>query len=233
MESRGDLALYEYLYRCIRHDIAHGKVEPGQKLPSKRALAKQLGVSLITIEAAYDQLAAEGYIRSRERRGYYACDLGARRQDRGTGKRAAPSRDSKGDRNQRARESRRKPETACSPFRKMEGTRKAQPDIGRPSIQPLCHPMPVSSRRSTIPSHPARKTPRSMRCCSRISRTARWRPPCSPTPLGRKLSADALGRIGGIAREAASAAGSPEREAPSPTTCDSIAGWTCRPTRSS
>lgn len=75
MESRGDLALYEYLYRCIRHDIAHGKVEPGQKLPSKRALAKQLGVSLITIEAAYDQLVAEGYIRSRERCGYYACDL--------------------------------------------------------------------------------------------------------------------------------------------------------------
>lgn len=75
MESRGDLALYEYLYRCIRHDIAHGKVEPGRKLPSKRALAKQLGVSLITIEAAYDQLVAEGYIRSRERCGYYACDL--------------------------------------------------------------------------------------------------------------------------------------------------------------
>lgn len=75
MESRGDLALYEYLYRCIRHDIAHGKVEPGQKLPSKRTLAKQLGVSLITIEAAYDQLVAEGYIRSRERCGYYACDL--------------------------------------------------------------------------------------------------------------------------------------------------------------
>lgn len=75
MESRGDLSLYEYLYRCIRHDIAHGKVEPGQKLPSKRALTKQLGVSLITIEAAYDQLVAEGYIRSRERCGYYACDL--------------------------------------------------------------------------------------------------------------------------------------------------------------
>lgn len=75
MESRGELALYEYLYRCIRHDIAHGKVKPGQKLPSKRTLAKQLGVSLITIEAAYDQLVAEGYIRSRERCGYYACDL--------------------------------------------------------------------------------------------------------------------------------------------------------------
>lgn len=75
MESRGDLALYEYLYRSMRHDIAHGKVKPGQKLPSKRTLAKQLGVSLITIETAYDQLVAEGYIRSRERCGYYACDL--------------------------------------------------------------------------------------------------------------------------------------------------------------
>lgn len=91
MESRGDLSLYEYLYRCIRHDIAHGRVEPGQKLPSKRALAKQLGVSLITIEAAYDQLAAEGYIRSRERCGYYACKLApaARIEEQGNGRRGA------------------------------------------------------------------------------------------------------------------------------------------------
>lgn len=72
---RGNLSLYEYLYRCIRHDIAHGVIAPGEKLPSKRALAKHLGVSRITVEAAYEQLAAEGYIRSRERCGYYACDL--------------------------------------------------------------------------------------------------------------------------------------------------------------
>ena len=72
---RGNLSLYEYLYRCIRHDIAHGVIAPGEKLPSKRALAKHLGVSRITIEAAYEQLVAEGYIRSRERCGYYACDL--------------------------------------------------------------------------------------------------------------------------------------------------------------
>lgn len=72
---RGNLSLYEYLYRCIRHDIAHGVIAPGEKLPSKRALAKHLGVSRITIEAAYEQLVAEGYIRSRERCGYYACNL--------------------------------------------------------------------------------------------------------------------------------------------------------------
>lgn len=75
MNLRGTCSLYEYLYRCIRHDIAHGSIAPGEKLPSKRTLAKRLGVSLITVEAAYEQLAAEGYIRSRERCGYYACDL--------------------------------------------------------------------------------------------------------------------------------------------------------------
>ena len=60
MNLRGNCSLYEYLYRCIRHDIAHGTIAPGEKLPSKRNLAKHLGVSLITVEAAYQQLAAEG-----------------------------------------------------------------------------------------------------------------------------------------------------------------------------
>ena len=92
MESHGDLALYEYLYRCIRHDIAHGKVEPGQKLPSKRALAKQLGVSLITIEAAYDQLVAEVYPLARTLR-LLRMRPRARCQDRGAGKRSVPNRD--------------------------------------------------------------------------------------------------------------------------------------------
>lgn len=75
MESRGRASRYEYLYRCIRHDIAHGVIAPGEKLPSKRALAKHLGVGVITVEAAYTQLVAEGYVRAEERRGYFACKL--------------------------------------------------------------------------------------------------------------------------------------------------------------
>ena len=63
--------LYEALYRCIRGDILSGKLAPGTKLPSKRALAQNLEVSKITVEGAYDQLLAEGYIRSRERSGYF------------------------------------------------------------------------------------------------------------------------------------------------------------------
>lgn len=63
--------LYESLYRCIRQDILSGVLAAGEKLPSKRALAANLEVSKITVEGAYDQLLAEGYIRSVEKVGYF------------------------------------------------------------------------------------------------------------------------------------------------------------------
>ena len=63
--------LYEALYRCIRQDILSGKLKPGEKLPSKRALAQNLEVSKITVETAYSQLLSEGYIRSAEKVGYF------------------------------------------------------------------------------------------------------------------------------------------------------------------
>jgi len=63
--------LYEALYRCIRGDILSGVLMPGEKLPSKRALAQHLEVSKITVETAYSQLLAEGYIASREKVGYF------------------------------------------------------------------------------------------------------------------------------------------------------------------
>ena len=75
LSQRGDESLYEYLYLCIRADIENGSIPAGRRLPSKRALAKHLGVSLITVEGAYSQLVAEGYVRAEARRGYFACDL--------------------------------------------------------------------------------------------------------------------------------------------------------------
>lgn len=82
MDERGDESLYEYLYACIRADIERGTVAAGQRLPSKRALARHLGVSLITVESAYAQLVAEGYVRAEERRGYFASALDVRRTPR-------------------------------------------------------------------------------------------------------------------------------------------------------
>ena len=67
--------LYEALYRCIRQDILSGKLPAGEKLPSKRALAVHLEVSKITVEAAYNQLLAEGFIRSQEKVGYFVESL--------------------------------------------------------------------------------------------------------------------------------------------------------------
>ena len=63
--------LYEALYRCIRGDILSGALQPNEKLPSKRALAQNLEISKITVETAYNQLLAEGYIRSQEKVGYF------------------------------------------------------------------------------------------------------------------------------------------------------------------
>ena len=71
LKKSNGVPLYEALYRCIRGDILAGNLAPGTKLPSKRALAQNLEVSKITVEAAYNQLLAEGYLRSQEKVGYF------------------------------------------------------------------------------------------------------------------------------------------------------------------
>lgn len=74
-DDREGESLYGHLYHCIRRDIESGAIAAGAKLPSKRAFAKHLGVSLITVEGAYQQLVAEGYVRAEPRKGYFANAL--------------------------------------------------------------------------------------------------------------------------------------------------------------
>ena len=71
MNERGTQPLYEYLYRCIRQDILSGVLQADERLPSKRALAEHLQISVITVETAYQQLEAEGYLYVRPRRGFF------------------------------------------------------------------------------------------------------------------------------------------------------------------
>lgn len=75
LSTDSKMALYEQIYEYIRKDIADGKISPGEKLPSTRFMAKNLEISRSTVELAYDQLTAEGYIESRPCAGYYACDI--------------------------------------------------------------------------------------------------------------------------------------------------------------
>ncbi len=78
-ENKGSDSLYEYLYKCITRDIISGRLLPDEKLPSKRTLAEHLCISTITVENAYNQLMAEGYIYSKPRSGFYVSRISSPR----------------------------------------------------------------------------------------------------------------------------------------------------------
>ena len=67
--------LYEQLYETIKSDILSGAIRAGEKLPSLRSLSKDLGISLTTIEQAYNQLMVEGYIQSRPQSGFFVAEI--------------------------------------------------------------------------------------------------------------------------------------------------------------
>lgn len=81
---------YYTLYENIRGEILRGKVRAGEKLPSKRALAESLGVSVVTVQLAYEQLAAEGYIYSKERSGYFVENVAVQSAPRSSPLRQTP-----------------------------------------------------------------------------------------------------------------------------------------------
>lgn len=62
------LQVYKHLAQCVRD----GKLQDGERLPSKRFLASHLKISMSTVEMAYDMLVTQGYATARPRSGYYA-----------------------------------------------------------------------------------------------------------------------------------------------------------------
>jgi GntR family transcriptional regulator/MocR family aminotransferase len=62
------------IYRLVQTAILAGRLATGAKLPSSRALAKELGVARNTIVEVYDQLLAEGYVESSAGSGTYIAD---------------------------------------------------------------------------------------------------------------------------------------------------------------
>lgn len=73
IDKSSGVSAYMQLYDQLRRDIARGSVKYGERMPSKRLLAGELGVSLITVEHAYALLVDEGYAEARERSGYFAA----------------------------------------------------------------------------------------------------------------------------------------------------------------
>ena len=75
IEKQGPSA-YRQLYAQLKEALVSGAYPPGSRLPSKRALAAELGISVITVEHALALLADEGWVEPRERSGVYALPHG-------------------------------------------------------------------------------------------------------------------------------------------------------------
>jgi len=67
--------LYIQLYEYIKTEITSGLLKPDTKLPSIREASSTLKLSKTTVENAYSQLVAEGYIDNYPKKGYFVCDL--------------------------------------------------------------------------------------------------------------------------------------------------------------
>ena len=71
LDASSGVSLYEQLYRSLAGEMRSGTLAAGTRMPGKRRLAAELSVSVNTVDAAYQMLAAEGYLESRERSGFY------------------------------------------------------------------------------------------------------------------------------------------------------------------
>lgn len=71
LEPKNGKTLYEQLYEYIREEIRTGNLLPGERLPSARFLSDSLQVSRTTVDMAYGQLVAEGYLTAKPKSGYF------------------------------------------------------------------------------------------------------------------------------------------------------------------
>ena len=67
--------MYQQIYEYIKKEILSGRLSHPDKLPSARSLANFLQVSRSTVDTAYDQLVAEGYVEPKEKRGYFVNSM--------------------------------------------------------------------------------------------------------------------------------------------------------------
>ena len=66
--------IYEQIAAQIKDQIVDGTLEPGQPLPSIRALAKDLRISVITTKRAYDELEAQGFLTTVAGKGCFVAE---------------------------------------------------------------------------------------------------------------------------------------------------------------
>ena len=77
LSGSADLPIYERFKNGIKSQIAAGELAPGSMLPSIRVAAKELGIGIITVKRAYDDLCREGYLFAEQGRGVFVSTAGS------------------------------------------------------------------------------------------------------------------------------------------------------------
>lgn len=77
IDNRSGAPIYDQIYSQIKDAILSGQVAGGEALPSIRALAKDLRISVITTKRAYDELENEGFIYTLPGKGCFVAERSA------------------------------------------------------------------------------------------------------------------------------------------------------------
>lgn len=80
LDQQAETPLYTQIIEAIKNQLYHDQIAAGDRLPSVRKLAASLQISRTTVESAYNQLVADGYLQNEPKRGYFAAALAGLRQ---------------------------------------------------------------------------------------------------------------------------------------------------------
>ena len=74
LDFSGGVPIYQQIRDQIVLGIADGRLRPGERLPTIRALAEEAGINMMTVSKAYQLLKQEGYTRTDRRGGTTVCN---------------------------------------------------------------------------------------------------------------------------------------------------------------
>lgn len=72
--------IYEQVENQIRQSVLSGELSANEMLPSIRRMAKELGIGIITVKRAYDDLCQEGLLVSIQGRGVFVAEINAKQE---------------------------------------------------------------------------------------------------------------------------------------------------------
>lgn len=77
LSNSSDLPIYEQIKEQVKTQILSGELSENEMLPSLRQLAKDLKISVLTTTRAYNELEEEGFITSRQGKGFFVMPRGS------------------------------------------------------------------------------------------------------------------------------------------------------------